>query len=65
MKHLHVFIGSILSYIIIAVITIFVSENIADNSFDRQKLYDVIHHYVPQYPDPAIPDAITAFTMLS
>ena len=60
--NLYLFISSISAYVIIALITIFVSENITDNVYDRRTLYDVIHHYVPQYPDPAIPDAITLFT---
>lgn len=64
MKHFYIFVSSIIVYILIGTVTIFVSENLPDYSFRRHTLYDVVHEYVPQFPHPSIPDSVAAFALL-
>lgn len=63
MKHLSVFISSMLAYLLIGIITIFVAENISNISYNRQTLFDFVHYHIPQFPDPSIPDAAVALAM--
>ena len=53
-----------LSYIVMAIITTFVVENIDDKEWDTPTLYDVVHESVPVYPPKWITDHFVFFFMI-
>lgn len=55
MKIDKLFIYSILYYIIIGIISVFASENIADREWNEKTLYDIVHEHTPVWPHPQIP----------
>ena len=55
MKIDKLFIYSILYYIIIGIVSVFASENIADREWNEKTLYDIVHEYTPVWPHPQIP----------
>lgn len=55
---------SLLAYGILGTITVFVAENTPDMSVERQTLYDVIHEYVPHFPNPSIVTLMVSLSMI-
>jgi hypothetical protein len=53
-----------LSYIVMAIMTTFVVENIYDHEWDTPTLYDVVHESVPVYPPKWITDHFVFFFMI-
>jgi len=52
---------SILIYIFISIITVFITENITDREIKHPPLYDMIHENTPVYPNPYVPDYLVLF----
>ncbi len=64
MKTINLLIYSILYYIIIGILSVFASENIADREWNEKTLYDVVHEYVPLWPHPQIPTYFVYISIL-
>tara|TARA_Y100000389_G_scaffold105614_1_gene102525 strand:- start:1538 stop:2218 length:681 start_codon:yes stop_codon:yes gene_type:complete len=64
MKSTNLLILSILLYISISIITVFVSENITDREVDYATLYDVVHKNTSPYPKQYIPTYFVYFFIL-
>ena len=64
MEDIPFLIYSVIFYIIIGLISVFASENIADREWKNHKLYDIIHNAFAVWPAPDIPNYCVYFSIL-
>jgi len=64
MNNTTLLIYSIIYYIIIGVLSVFASENIADREWKENTLYDIVHDFFPVWPRPDIPTYFVYFYFL-
>jgi hypothetical protein len=64
MKDPILLIYSIVFYIIIGILSVFASENIADREWKENTLYDIVHENTPVWPSPDIPTYFVYFFII-